>query len=85
MEFFQILTGLSEGQNAESIAELQRQLNRHAVLINEIISSEYQDSLMMLVFVVAAFAMIIYLFLAVYSLTKRVKRLELALREKRAD
>ena len=85
MELLQMLTGLSEGQNAENIERIGKQLNRHAVLINEIISSEEQDSLMMLVFVVAAFAMIIYLFLAVYSLTKRVKRLELALPQKRAD
>ena len=85
MELFTLFKALSENQNAESIAGLQRQLNIQAATINHYVRSDAYEGLLIAAIFVVLFILIAVLGLAFHFLTKRVKRLELALPQKRAD
>ena len=76
MELFQILTGLAEGQNAESIEHLQKQVNLHAHTINGLARLNMQTNLELLLIVIAVVLLAVILFLWLYSITQKVKRLE---------
>ena len=85
MEFFQILSGLSEGQNAENIERLQKQLNGLTEAFNNNTRLGMQTDIEIMVIVIIAIVLFSGLFLWSNSLAKRVKRLESALPQKRAD
>jgi len=85
MEFFQILSGLSEGQNAENIERLQKQLNGLTEAFNNNTRLGMQTDIEIMVIVIIAIVLFSGLFLWSNSLAKRVKRLESSLPQKRAD